>query len=115
MKSVALFALILIALVAGAGWIIGLKFASPAEHRAIWTSAVVAVAVQLVAFAALRLASREQMFAAWGLGAIVRLLVLAAYGLVVAGALGLPSAAALVSLAAFFFLSTVVEPLLLKS
>ncbi|HKG93645.1 MAG TPA: hypothetical protein VKA84_17190 [Gemmatimonadaceae bacterium] len=115
MRNLALFSLVLVALVAAAGWVLGLKFASPAEHRAIWTSAAVAVAVQLVAFAALRLASREQLFAAWGLGAVMRLLVLAAYGLVVAGALGLPSAAALVSLAAFFFVSTIVEPLLLKS
>ena len=45
----------------------------------------------------------------------MRLMALAAYALVVTRALGLPSAAALVSLAAFFFLSTVVEPLLLKS
>ena len=115
MKHVVLFLLVLLALVAGAGWVLGLKFASPAEHRAIWTSAVIAVAVQLVAFVVLRLVSREQIFAAWGLGAVMRLLVLAAYGLVVAGALGLPGAAAMVSLAAFFFLSTVVEPLLLKS
>lgn len=115
MRGVALFALLLVALVAAAGWILGLMFASPAEHRAIWTSAAVAVAVQLVAFVALRLASRDQLFVAWGLGAVVRLLVLAAYGLVVARALGLPPGAALISLAAFFFVSTVVEPLLLKS
>jgi len=63
MKSLGLFALLLLVLVAVAAWVLGLMFASPAEHRAIWTSAVIAVAVQLVAFAALRLASRDQLFA----------------------------------------------------
>ena len=115
MKRLSLFFLVLLALLAATGWVLGLKFASPAEHRAIWTSAVVAATVQLVAFAALQMVQRDQIMVAWGLGTIMRLLVLAAYGFVVAGALGLPSAAAMISLAAFFFLSTVVEPLLLKS
>ena len=44
----------------------------------------------------------------------MRLAVLAVYGFVLIKAMGLPSAPALLSLAAFFFLSTLVEPLLLK-
>jgi hypothetical protein len=48
-------------------------------------------------------------------GAVLRFLVLGVYALVFVETLALPSVAALVSLAAFFFLSTLIEPLLLKS
>ena len=44
-----------------------------------------------------------------GLGALMRLLVLGVYAVVVVRALGLPSAPALVSLAAFFFLAKFTE------
>jgi hypothetical protein len=45
---------------------------------------------------------------------VLRFLVLGVYALVVVKALGLPVEPALVSLAAFFFLSSLVEPLLLN-
>lgn len=115
MKAVGVFLAVSVALVALLGWVLGYFFPSPLEHRAIWTSAVVAVAVQLLAFTIMRLVPREQMMAGWGLGALLRFAVLGVYGLVLAEALGLPLAAALISLAVFFFVSTIVEPLLLKS
>jgi hypothetical protein len=49
----------------------------------------------------------------WGLGALLRLITLAVYALVFVNALALPATAALISLATFFFLSTLVEPLVL--
>jgi hypothetical protein len=45
----------------------------------------------------------------------MRFAVLGVYALVFVKALGLPSGAALISLAAFFFISTLIEPLLLQS
>jgi hypothetical protein len=48
----------------------------------------------------------------WGIGALIRVIVLAAYGLS-ATRFGLPLGAALVSLAAFLFASMLVEPLFL--
>ena len=77
-------------------------------------SGVVAVAVQLLGFAVLRMTARQNRIAAWGLGALLRFLVLGVYALVLVKALGLAGEPALVSLAAFFFLSTLVEPLLLN-
>jgi len=114
-KAVALFAAITLALIAGVAWIMTLVYQSPAASRAVWTSAAVAFAVQVLAFVIVKLSARTNVIAGWGVGAIVRFVVLAVYALVFVKMLGLPSGAALVSLAAFFFLSTLIEPLLLKS
>ncbi|HUQ83621.1 MAG TPA: hypothetical protein VM076_20885 [Gemmatimonadaceae bacterium] len=115
MKPVMLFAAITLTLIACAGWIMTLVFESPAASRAVWTSAAVAFAVQLLAFVIVKLSAKTNVIAGWGVGAIVRFVVLAVYALVFVKLLGLPSGAALMSLAAFFFLSTLIEPLLLKS
>jgi hypothetical protein len=53
--------------------------------------------------------------AAWGLGMLLRFVVLVLYAFLVVKALALPAEAALLSLVAFFFLTTLVEPMLLKS
>ena len=115
MKPVAMFAALCLALIGLAGWVMTFVFQSPYDARAIWTSAAVAFAVQVIAFAIVKLSAKTNVIAGWGIGAIIRFLVLGVYALVFVKALGLPSAAALVSLAAFFFVSTLLEPLLLKS
>jgi hypothetical protein len=115
MKPVALFAALSLVLIALAAWLMTLLFQSAGDARAIWTSAIVAFSVQVIAFAIVKLSAKTNVMAGWGVGAILRFLVLGVYALVIVKALGLPSAAALVSLAAFFFLSTLIEPLLLKS
>ncbi len=115
MKPVALFAAASLALIAVAGWLMTLVYASPDAARAVWTSAVVAFSVQVIAFAIVKLSAKTNVMAGWGVGAILRFLVLGVYAVVIVKALGLPSGAALVSLAAFFFVSTLLEPLLLKS
>ena len=114
MKSAALFLLSTVALIGLVGWVLSNFYPTPGEHHAIVVSAVVTIAVQLLAFTIMRLVAREHVIAAWGVGAILRFAVLALYGLVLAKAMGLPSAAALISLAAFLFVSTTVEPLFLK-
>ena len=111
----AIFAAISVAIIAVVGGAMSLVYTSPADHRAIVISGVVAFVVQLLAFAIARLVARENVIAGWGVGALMRMLVLGVYGLVLVKALGLPSAPALLSLAAFFFLSTLVEPLLLNA
>ena len=72
-------------------------------------------AVQVLSFAIVKLSAKTNVMAGWGVGAILRFVVLGVYALVVVKALGLHSGAALLSLVAFFFLSTLLEPLLLKS
>jgi hypothetical protein len=115
MRAIGAFLAVSLALVALIGWILGFFYASPAEQRAIWVSAGISVVVQAVTFAIMRIVPREHVMAGWGIGSFLRFAVLGLYGLVVAKALGLPGEAALVSLAAFLFVSTIVEPLLLKS
>jgi hypothetical protein len=95
--------------------LLALPFDGPADHRAIAVSAVLAFVVQLAAFAAVGLAAPANVIAGWGIGILVRFIVLVGYALLVVQSVGLAPAAALISLATFFFLCTLVEPLLLRS
>lgn len=114
-RAVSLFAVVTAVVVVVGGWLLTLVFPGEAARRAIGISALVAAGVQLVAFAiARRAAVRSHAVAGWGLGALLRMAVLAIYALVVVQAVGLVATPALVSLAVFFFVSTLVEPLLLN-
>ena len=115
MKSLALFAVASLLLIGLAAGLMILIYQSPDAARAVWTSAAVAFSVQVIAFAIVKLSAKTNVMAGWGVGAILRFLVLGIYALVIVKALGLNSGAALVSLVAFFFVSTLLEPLLLKS
>ena len=95
--------------------LLAFPFHGPADHRAILTSAILAFVVQLAAFAAVGLASPANIIAGWGIGILIRFVVLVAYALLVVQTVGLAPAAALISLATFFFLCTLVEPLLLRT
>jgi hypothetical protein len=75
----------------------------------------VAVVLQLAAFAVGRVAGQAGLMARMGAGALVRFFGLVAYALVALLGLKLPAVAALVSLATFLFLSTLLDPLLIKS
>ncbi|MEO7456795.1 MAG: hypothetical protein ABIY52_11070 [Gemmatimonadaceae bacterium] len=83
------------------------------ERSAIWISAGVALVVQLVAFAIARvLSDGGHGIAGWGLGAVICFVTLIVYGFA-SRALGLPSNAALLSLATYFFVTELFEPPLL--
>jgi hypothetical protein len=114
MKAFALYAIATLGLIAAAGWLLGTGFPTPADQRAIRVSAGIAFGVQMLSFAVARLAGARNMIAGWGLGVLLRFVTLAVVALFLLKPLGLPSAAALISLATFFFISTVIEPLLLK-
>jgi hypothetical protein len=96
------------------GMMINLYHGTSAEYQAMLVSAVVALVIQAVAFAiARRFAASGNGIAGWTLGAVICLVALVAYG-VVGRAVGLPSNAALLSLATFFFLTELIEPPLLN-
>ena len=82
--------------------------------RSVWTSAVIVVGVQALAFALVRMLGPANVIAGWGLGMIVRFIALIAFGLMGVKALGLSMQPALLSMAGFFFVSTVIEPVFLK-
>ena len=115
MKHSLLFAVISLGLTAGVALVLGVAFDGPAEHRAVWLSAGVAYAVQLMAFALARFLRRDNVMLGWGMGVLMRLMTLVAFALVFVKALGLPPSAALISLVIYFFVTTLVEPLFLAS
>ena len=81
-----------------------------AARQAVLVSAAVAFVLQVLAFAIARLlAAGGNAIAGWGLGAVMCLVSLVVYGFV-CRATGLPTGAAMVSLATFFFLTEVIEP-----
>ena len=112
-RGLALYALACVAAIGLATGVFVAVYAGSAERRAVLVSALVALVVQLVAFAiARRFAGRGNAIAGWGVGALICFTSLIAYGFV-SRALGLPSNAALLSLATFYFLTELIEPPLL--
>ena len=115
MKRIAVYACVAAALIALSAGALALAFDGPSDRRAILVSAALAFVVQLAAFAAIGLASAGNVMAGWGIGVLVRFLVLVAYAFLVVQSIGLAPAAALISLVTFFFLCTLVEPLVLRT
>ncbi len=71
--------------------------------------------VQAIAFGLGRTSSRHgSWLTAWGLGALLRLVVLVLYAFAADRVLGLDLASALLSLAAFFFVTTLIESFLVQ-
>ena len=98
------------ALVIGlAGGVLTAVYGHAPDRMAVWVSALVALVVQLVAFGIARaMADAGQAIAGWALGAVICLVALIIYGFA-SRALGLPSNAALLSLATFFSLTELIE------
>ena len=113
MRNFALYAVIVVTLVSLVGWLLTLAFHGPSDAAAIRLSAIVVIVVQLAAFGMTRLLAPRGIVAAWGAGSLLRFATLVIYALLVVKVLAMPAIAALISIAAFFFLSTLVEPLLL--
>lgn len=113
MKSMARFALLLAALTGISGWALSLAYDTDADRRALLTSAILSVTVQMTTFGLIKLLGRQNMLIGWVLGAILRGTMLALYGIVLVKLLGLPQTAALVSFAVFLFTSMLLESLLL--
>lgn len=114
MKRFAIFVAVSLAILVVVGWLFGLAFSSPADRRAVEISAGVSFVVQLFTFAVMLLVRGGNLFAAWGIGVLVRFVVVVAYAFLVLRGMGLPPESALLSLVTFFFLSTLVEPVLLR-
>jgi hypothetical protein len=89
------------------------RFVYAAESNAVWTVAAVAIVTQLFSFAIARLVARQQMIAGWGLGIALRIAIVAVIGFAGPALFGVSASAALLAIALFFFVSTVVEPLFL--
>ncbi len=114
MKRFAKFAGVTAAVVLVLAWGAMLVMKDPEVRRAVWMSAAFAVAVQLAAFGLTRATQPANVIAGWGAGMIIRVAALTVYALLVVKSLSLPMGPALLSLAAFFFVTTLIEPVFLK-
>lgn len=105
------------AAVIGTSWAIAMAlFPDAAVRRGLGVSAGVAFVVQVVAFPVVRtMARRKNVMVGWGIGVMVRFVALFIFALVAVPRLGLPLGASLMGLAVFLFISTLMEPLFLKS
>jgi hypothetical protein len=97
------------------GAVLAIAFRGPGDRAAIAVSGAIAVAVQTAAFVLGRAAGPRNVMARIGAGAMLRLFTLVLYAVLAAKVFMLPVVAALVSLAAFYFLTTLIDPLLIKS
>ena len=116
-RALGLFAAVSAALIFIATVVLRTYFTTVVEHRAMLVSAGLAFAVQLGSYSLLRPAragkAPGELLIRWGIGAVVRLMVLVLYA-PLARVMFLSLDAALVSLVTFFFMTMMAEPLLLE-
>jgi hypothetical protein len=113
MKATLWFGGLVVLIVVACGALLAIPFSAAAERRAIETSAVIAVVVQLFAFVIARMVSAPNFMAGWVIGIALRFVALVAYAFVGVKVFGMPATAALISFVTFLFISTLVEPKLL--
>ncbi|MEO6332008.1 MAG: hypothetical protein ABIV11_07610 [Gemmatimonadaceae bacterium] len=94
--------------------VLSLVFPGAENLRAIIISAVLALVVQLASFLILQAMRGQGVMVGWGIGSLVRFGTLIVYGFLATRTLGLPLSAALFSLAAFLFATSILEPVMLE-
>ena len=112
--AVARYAFVMAGTIALVAWMLTFALAGPGATSAIALSACVAAIVQIAAFTVTRSMMPRNVMAGWGAGALLRFLTLVVYGLLAVKVLGLAPVPALISIAVFLFLSTLLEPLFLR-
>lgn len=116
MKRTLFFATACAAVIAALWALMVLWFTDTTVRRALAITAVLAFTVQMVAFLIARaMARRQNVIAGWGIGIALRFSALVILALVGVPKLNLPLSASLLSLATFLFVSTLIEPLFLKT
>jgi hypothetical protein len=113
-QAIGRYALVILATIALVAWLLTFAITGAGAASAIGISATVAAVVQISAFAITRSMISQNVIAAWGAGALVRMLTLLVYGFLAVKVLSLPATPALLSIVLFFFLSTILEPLFLR-
>lgn len=118
-RSLGVFAAVAAGIIIAATLVLRMFFITPEQRYAMLVSAGLAFAVQLGAYALIAPGKTGQgpagdLLIRWGMGAVIRLMALVMFALV-ATMMKLPIDAALVSLAVFFFLTMMAEPLLIDN
>jgi len=112
-KAIVVFGAAVAATILGLGFVLTLAFRTPEDRTAIAASGAVALVVQLFAFTVARLTAKSNYLAGWVIGVALRFVALIAFAFVAVKGLALPAPAALISLATFLFISTLLEQKLL--
>jgi hypothetical protein len=113
MKRFLAFALASAALIGLVAFLAVLAFPGQGRQDAIITSAGIAFMVQVFGFGLVAFLAPANVMLGWGAGMLVRLITLMVHGFIGARIIGQEAGAALLSLAAFFFLTSIIEPLFL--
>jgi hypothetical protein len=113
-KTFAGFIAVTVAVVCVGAWIITRAVPGQDVSRSVWASAVAVVIVQAATFSIAWMMRPVNVIAGWGLGMVIRLITLVLFGMFGVKALGLALQPALLSMAGFFFVSTLIEPVFLK-
>lgn len=114
MKKFASFLAAITAVLSAVAWVITLAVHGDLVARSVWASVAVAVVIQAASFGLMRLMQPVNVMAGYALGMILRILSLVLFGYFGVPGFGLALQPALLSLAGFFFVSTLIEPFFLK-
>jgi hypothetical protein len=112
-KRILAFAVASAVLIAIVATLSTLAFPGEERQRAIITSAGIAFMTQGIGFVIMYLMAPTNVMVGWGAGMLARIITLGVHGFLGARILGLPLDASLLSLAAFFFVTSLIEPLFL--
>jgi hypothetical protein len=93
-------------------WLLASLIVPPASRSAAAFGAGIAAGWQALVFAATITAFHKNRLAAFGVGMLARLILVAAAGLVIVPAMGIDPAPALLSMVTVLFATTVIEPVL---
>lgn len=113
MKPLLQYAGLALALVGAVSAVFAWLYASPEARFGIALAAGIALVVQVGMFAVARRLTGPNFMIGWGIGALACGLVLLATGIALRSA-GLPTDGPMLALATSFFLTELVEPLLLQ-
>jgi len=113
-KRTLAFAGLALLLIVGLAWLLTRLWPDPMAQQAVWFSAGISLGIQIIGFLFVRVIVPQHMIAGWGAGMLLRFLTLVLHALIGTRLMGFPPAPALLSLAAFFFVSTLIEPVFLK-
>src|SRR4051812_41033035 len=105
-RAIAIYALVLLAIVGAGGAALSLAFSTAGAGRAISLSGAVVLVVQLGGFIALRGLGSGRVMVGWGMLAILRVVTMVLFAVLVARLMHPGLVPGLVSMATFFFLST---------
>ena len=115
MKKFASFLAVTVAVLSLVVIVLTLVIHDDLAARSLWISAAAVVVVQAITFSLMRLMQPVNVMAGYALGFMVRIISLLLFGFFGVPGFGLSLQPALLGMAGFFFISTLIEPFFLKT